>query len=596
MKIKHLVLVALLWLSPVLALAQSTWFPAGSPTRLQPAVSTWGLKVPGIAGVATYCVQVDNTGIVSNTGAACGGSGSTPGGADTNVQFNDAGTFGGSSGLSFTKGNSLLTGLSSLFTFSTTTNFLATGSSTLQNFTFINATGTSATTTNLFSTKASTTALYLGTGNGLLINTAGLISAIAGTTCTNQFLRAFTSSGGTCATIGSADVTLANLTAGNSSLTFSGTYDGSTARTIVLNVGNANTWSALQTFSNADSLLATGSTTLQNFTGLNSTTTNATTTTLFTTTASTTNLYLSVGTGCLTLTAGRVTSTGSACGSGGGSNTDKFATSTGSFLSIYPNTSTNVGLGIGTTTPAWAVQIASSTRPQLTLSDGSLTSNHWSFRNAGGNFYLATSSPSTFATSTTAGMTIDLNGNVAFPLTVTAAAHILSGAVTTPPVTGMYAGVASGLDWSTNSLWRAGIDVAGRFGIGSSTPQWLLQLATSTRSQLTLSTGVATDDHLSFRFTGSTFYIASSSASTFATSTTPLLIVDENQPASFSLGSTTPPATLNSLTIGSNGANGSTTVYMGKLQWDGYNSAGVRYCSFINIAGAMTTQTGACTP
>jgi hypothetical protein len=47
-------------------------------------------------------------------------------------------------------------------------------------------------------------------------------------------------------------VTLGNnlnsLTATNGSLTFSGSYNGGTARTIGLNVGNANTWSALQTF------------------------------------------------------------------------------------------------------------------------------------------------------------------------------------------------------------------------------------------------------------------------------------------------------------------------------------------------------------
>jgi hypothetical protein len=40
------------------------------------------------------------------------------------------------------------------------TNFLASGSSTLQNFTFVNATGTSATTTNFFSTTASSTNLF----------------------------------------------------------------------------------------------------------------------------------------------------------------------------------------------------------------------------------------------------------------------------------------------------------------------------------------------------------------------------------------------------------------------------------------------------
>jgi len=46
----------------------------------------------------------------------------------------------------------------------------------------------------------------------------------------------------------SSNVTLANLTATNSTLTFSGTYTGATARTIGLNLATANTWTGLQTF------------------------------------------------------------------------------------------------------------------------------------------------------------------------------------------------------------------------------------------------------------------------------------------------------------------------------------------------------------
>lgn len=63
------------------------------------------------------------------------------------------------------------TGTSRWSTFATTTNLqstniVATGSTTLQNFTFVNATGTSATTTNFFSTTASTTNLYGTSANG----------------------------------------------------------------------------------------------------------------------------------------------------------------------------------------------------------------------------------------------------------------------------------------------------------------------------------------------------------------------------------------------------------------------------------------------
>lgn len=70
----------------------------------------------------------------------------------------------------------------------------------------------------------------------------------------------------------------------------------------------------------------------------------------------------------------------------------------------------NAALGIGTTTPYFPLAIASSTAPQLALLDGSSTATPWTFRSINNNLYLATSSPSTFATSTTAVFSINTNG------------------------------------------------------------------------------------------------------------------------------------------------------------------------------------------
>lgn len=62
---------------------------------------------------------------------------------------------------------------------------------------------------------------------------------------------------------------------------------------------------------------------------------------------------------------------------------------------------------IATSTSGGAqVTIASSTGPQLDLVDGSVSSNQWIFRNAGGTLYISTSSPSTFATSTPSAISI----------------------------------------------------------------------------------------------------------------------------------------------------------------------------------------------
>ncbi len=70
------------------------------------------------------------------------------------------------------------------------------------------------------------------------------------TGCTNQFIRTIGDTL-TCATVGATDVSLAALTATDTTLTFSGSYTGATARTIGLNLGNANTWTGLQQFGNA---------------------------------------------------------------------------------------------------------------------------------------------------------------------------------------------------------------------------------------------------------------------------------------------------------------------------------------------------------
>lgn len=109
---------------------------------------------------------------------------------------------------------------------------------------------------------------------GLLVgNGTSAFTGIAGNTCTNQFLRGFTSSGGTCATVANADLanstisgvalggSLGALTATNGSLTFSGSYDGSTARTVGLNLANPNIFTALQQFNGnaSTTMLSAGS-------------------------------------------------------------------------------------------------------------------------------------------------------------------------------------------------------------------------------------------------------------------------------------------------------------------------------------------------
>jgi len=127
-------------------------------------------------------------------------------------------------------------------------------------------------------------------------------------------------------------------------------------------------------------------------------------------------------------------------------------------------------VGIGTTTPAWQLQVASSSqaggfRPQLTISDSSVaTNNHWSLANTGGTFYLSTSSPQTFATSSVPAFTIDKNGvatfgaNLATCIALTGSADLCDGSDATgagggtfPFTPDSYGGVAN--NSTTTGIW-----------------------------------------------------------------------------------------------------------------------------------------------
>lgn len=63
-------------------------------------------------------------------------------------------------------------------------------------------------------------------------------------------------------------------------------------------------------------------------------------------------------------------------------------------------------VGIGTTSPAFLLDLNSGTAPQLALADNVITDPQWTFRNAGGTLYIGTSSPATYATSSPSAISI----------------------------------------------------------------------------------------------------------------------------------------------------------------------------------------------
>ena len=169
----------------------------------------------------------------------------------------------------------------------------------------------------------------------------------------------------------------------------------------------------------------------------------------------------------------------------------KWATSTADTLAI--SLAGGQRVGIGTTTPRWALQIASSTGPQLALSDTSGTSNPWTFRSINGNLYVATASPSTFATSSVTALTINSSGNVGIGTSTperaldvytsgNTAVRILGGADGSPWLGFHQAGVEKGyVQYVDNGASADYLDIqsdghiylnpTGNVGIGTTTPQ-----------------------------------------------------------------------------------------------------------------------------
>lgn len=169
----------------------------------------------------------------------------------------------------------------------------------------------------------------------------------------------------------------------------------------------------------------------------------------------------------------------------------------------------------------------------------------------------------TNALSSTATSTLTATGLLS--LTNAPAIVGASGAVLTLPVAkgNVVVGNDSGVAQATSTVF---VSSTGLVGIASTTPHAQLSVhvpgTSNTQNALELSyaTGGALDN-------------ATSTISTIASSTTAFIKV----------GTTTPAV-----------VSATTTIYMQTLQFQGLDSAGAQRCIFVNAAGALTTQAGAC--
>jgi hypothetical protein len=182
--------------------------------------------------------------------------------------------------------------------------------------------------------------------------------------------------------------------------------------------------------------------------------------------------------------------------------------------------------GVGTSTPQWLLNLATSTRPQLTLSDGSSSASPFNFRSINNSFYISTSSPTTFATTTSSILTLNnaTGSTTLIKLDVSGTAtssfgngiNIATGCFAVNG-TCLASGISSYDAWThPNTLGYSATTSV--MGIGTTTPQWNLTIASSTRPQLTLADGSSTAAPFNFRSINGNFYLSTSSPSTFATS------------------------------------------------------------------------------
>jgi hypothetical protein len=248
-------------------------------------------------------------------------------------------------------------------------------------------------------------------------------------------------------------------------------------------------------------------------------------------------------------------------------------------------------VGIGTTTPFYNLTIASTTAPQLALSAGGGIAQ-WTFRNAGGDLFLSTTTVAGTATTSTAALTISgSGGNVGIGTTtpwaqlsinpngITGPAFVIGSSTATNfvvtnggtvaiktanPDTSYSLHVGSGnvavgsgniifgtsgtgiqivgsesiLFTNTNGPSRIALKSApgellsvttnGTVGIATTTPFYLLTAASSTAPQLSLSAGAGIAQW-AFRNAGGNLYISTTTvAGTATTSTSALSILGSN--------------------------------------------------------------------
>lgn len=349
--------------------------------------------------------------------------------------------------------------------------------SVLQNFLYSSTTGyasfQNSSTTNLILSSA----VNIGPGCASFGSSGQLQDS--GTLC------------GTVSSVGLSDVS-SSLTIGSTPITSAGTI------TAALNLAHTNTWSVLQNFNYSSSTVystfQTSSTTIGFFGTLNIP-----------------NLGIPTGSFLAVDPTGKVIATTTPAG-GGLSSYDAWTHST----IFTPNSATTTKISIGTTTPYYSFTVASSTGPQIALSDGTSGVSQWTMRNAGGNLYFASTTIQGNATTTTSAISIiGSTGYIGIGSTTPFGTFSIDSSATSLTRPMFIIGSSAGLNYSvsTSSFAQSLIGTSTNLVVNATEV-----IATTTAPQIAFQ-GNPGETPWYFRSIGNNFYLATSSPTSSATST-----------------------------------------------------------------------------